>query len=405
MNDLASFQLGFTMFPCDSSFSIPEIDIMGYNAYPYGRIDRTSSFQQDVNLYQNLYNKPVYFAETGELGTNICDDGNYYEQLLWQLPFTGVCGFNFWDGNKLSYIPQWQEMTKLKNWILNDPMKTETLLGDFWVMNSKSEITPPATLFHKEMSYIARRTNQGLLYGQPLYIFDYAFGALHNMTDNYLSYNQEVNIGYDCYNKLLNSAPEWYKISAPNNINGISQNWDLLTNKINLDTYTKPLYNVFPIQPFFEAPIPTRFRKIDDIDNFEEIPWLQNGGLPFQHPNLCVENSCLEKTRTYAFESLLFPITTWGLMDNHEPFLEEKSKESIKIVQENEKTTLEHEHEIDNFCKLFIYDVTGRLMKQEITTEIKISERDLDGLSSGVYVIRFYSNTNQLIFQSCVTIH
>jgi hypothetical protein len=191
---------------------------------------------------------------------------------------------------------------------------------------------------------------------------------------------------------LAKFTPNWYKLFNEDiNTEGNSNNWELLTTKTNLNSSNKALYNPFPSLPTFPTIIPTRFRKLTELENFEEISRNQNSSVPFQHPLLCVENDCAEKNRIFAFESLLFPTTTWGIISN-------------PSYEQTENNFQANELSETNFYHVNIFDITGRRMKQTTASSFEISKRDLAELSPGIYVVQFYSNTNQLIFQSCVII-
>lgn len=273
--------------PGDATFSIPELDIIGLNKYSFGSLNSTVDMQNYVNWAHQYYNKPVIFSESGPLTEMYCSGTYSYTQQLWQLAFTGVAGFNYWDAETVESAPEWAEMKKLKDWILNDPLKKSILLGDWKTGHSNGTVRGnPETYWRKDFNYI---------YETATYTSDFknAFGALLNLTDNYYT-NNEVDSSW-CINTWDNEN-KWMKDRINFDI-GLSANNQIFV-KNDLSTNNDPLYMPWG---YFEYDSELVWY---DLATFNSIPgnWTNYYSAPLSHPILYVTDN---NVSTYGKRSIL----------------------------------------------------------------------------------------------------
>ncbi len=360
----------------DTSMGLHSIDVIDYNSYPNNEMQFMGYTNSKIKELQNKYHKPVFFGETGELSLNACDGGVSYENYLWQYGFSGAAGFCFWDGNSLTYFNQWPKMKQFKDWILNDPVKKQILLGD-WTAETRRSNTN-WNLYQKEWNFI--RSNVPDDNGNIV-----AFGAVFNNTVNYRTNSNPNNLS-NC-TKAWNDYKAW-------KVGYSTQDWDFVDSKENLGSMDAPISKEWdedgtPYDSETNFHLKSNLSTVIPISQFayEEI---------LNHPYSCITTNCQEPNYNewiFPFEAVLTPNISGMKQNNLSQNVTNALFATSLVTGSNGETILqlgllETDKTQDYIANL--YDVTGRLicksikLNQDGTTSINLSRL---GLAKGSYVV------------------
>lgn len=270
----------------DLSFSIPELDIISYNDYSFGDLDFMEMFQQRVKYCHDNFDKPVLISEMGTNAEWCTDTRKDYTKQLWSNVFMGSCGFMFWTYRTGEFAPDWQEMIRMKEWILNDPEITAILLGDWKVghAHGTERGTFGQEYWRKDFNYI-----------QSLSTPYKAFGALVNLTDNFYT-NLTLS---DTWCDDLTGNP-WlsdisvYEDTIPDSNRLLVRN-DLFLNN-------DPIFNPWNNILWSSTTQWYDFDSFNPISGFETTSSVMSGGGVLQHPPLYVT---ADSVAEYGFRGII----------------------------------------------------------------------------------------------------
>lgn len=323
----------------DPTFSIPELDVMAYNYGNARNLNFVQSIQNDLRTYKNLYDKPIVFSETGPLEELACDNHTSYSQLLWQTAFSGVAGFNYWDGQYNDYAAEWVEMKKLKDWIINDPVKKEILLSNWDVGHSngpvRGEVHP---YYRKDFNYIYE-VNPVI---NPSLNTRRAFGALLNLTDNY--YTNATSDTTDC--NTGEGVFVWMKDRKLTEENENISNLNKLTVKNNLSTVIDQIIQPWVVynssdDDYISETLWYDLSTLNQIPGYYTSENISNQNNVFNHPTLFVIGDSVTQLglrNIIPFESQFVVFSFHGIstsnstLHSYSNFAVVKDNESLKIV-------------------------------------------------------------------------
>ena len=356
-------------FNGDATFSIPELDIVSMNRSADGKLDYVRDRQIEIAGVHNLYDKPIICSEVAINPGYQCSDKSIYNQTLWQVAFSGIAGFNFWDGQYNDFAPQWAEMKKFKDWIMNDPVKKEILLGAWETGHDNGTIRGSSSYFYfrKDLNYIVEANAIG---NPPT---KRAFGSLVNLTDNYytnLSIDSSWCDGFD------NSNP-WYTERKPYDFLLVNIQ-DKIFLKNNLSSQVDPLMNPWNLANNYGSTTAWYdFETLNTISNFETTISFGNVTVPLNHPTLFVTQDSVSiygNRGIIPFEIEFFPIVSSGMVTNSNSntnhqnanLVAFKQDEVLIIHEYRQATTAMHLKEDEQFSnrnmpfQVFITNLIGQ---------------------------------------------
>ena len=163
--------------PSDYTFSADEIEVMTYNRYSTLIGEKYQAFIQEIKDYQALYDKPILLSETGPTSESACDNGITYKKEAWTNAFTGVAGFNMWDGQNSPEL--WPRLKTVRDFIEDTP-EIANLLTAAWTSFYINDFNALLPAEQKEATYLRGAYVNELGNLQQVYV-----GCISNLTDNY----------------------------------------------------------------------------------------------------------------------------------------------------------------------------------------------------------------------------
>lgn len=173
---LISVSYGHLPAPPDYSYAIPEVDVITHNRYSDIFGGKYNSYVFENNSLFNLYQKPVLHSETGPLWEVSCDNDVSYLKESWMAAFTGVAGYNMWNGYYSPHL--WPRLGQIRSFIHDNAEVNELFMGD-WVAGYTNDNTSAvfnAPAIRKEA--VSVRGTSGSTERRRA-------GVISNLTDNY----------------------------------------------------------------------------------------------------------------------------------------------------------------------------------------------------------------------------
>ncbi len=368
----------------DSTFSIPELDLLSVNMYSFGNLNNIVSLQNNLKAVHQLYNKPIIFSESGPLDELTCSGTYSYTQQLWQLAFSGIAGFNYWNADRVAFATEWAEMNKLKNWILDDPLKQSILLGDWKVGHANGTVRGTLNSYwRKDFNYI---------YETATYpsTFKRAFGALVNLTDNYYT-NNEADSNW-CM--AWGTQNPWLGVRI--NFDGTLSTNQRLFVKNDLSTSNDPLYMPWGYYEYISDLV------WYDLATFDTIPgdWTNYNSSPLSHPTLYVTNEAIATHGNRAvvpFEGQFKEISEQGIAQNESEavplFTAVENNERLEIV-EVRKAPIRAEQQ-PTMYEVYITNVMGQKIYEGTIDLNNQNGIFTERFPTGILIITLINNNNE----------
>ena len=361
--------------PTDYSYSIPEIDIMTYNRYSDQLGDKYFVYQEEVRNKTAQYDKPILFSETGPLQEFACDRNSTYRKDAWMTAFTGVAGFNMWDG---AHTPEvWHHLANVRSFVEDNQEVANLFLGSWETgyLNDNNNINNSQ---RKEANYLkGTYINQ---YGNPENLM---VGAVSNLTDNFYTNNNFSTIW--CNNNLPAQPLSQIKTNL------YFGNGSLYSTFFNLSDFTLNWFN------YESNYLTTTYSSLTSV-------------LLLDHPLSCVTGNCNTKTAEIPF------IFDWDFSDYNKN-LQNSSNPNERIIPTEGNFTpkssvknqlLVFPNPAQNNIQVICTDetiITFRLVDAKGKTVRIIDLRELNksiditNLDSGIFVILGVDKSNVIKYQ------
>lgn len=370
----------------DYTYSIPEIDVVSWNNYS-DLINKFHVYGPDrVTPIQALYDKPIFWSETGPIDPNWCDNGASYRKEAWMTAFTGIAGFNFWSGIEDVFHPQWDYLANVRNFIEGNPTVANLFLSHNWYQEYRNDVGPlnggPSWNSAQQKELNSIRLNYIQSDGS---IHKVSVGVISNMTDNYST--NAVNDSTWCSDSPVSSLLEY---------------------KTNLLQNDQPIY----LEDFYGQGV-FYSQWFNTWGNFHSSLNSINAPLIYPHPESCVTNC-----QSVNFTPEIPFIITWDnsafLNSPLAPITEvpNGSMHNLKIHTGNELSTTSYQlkvspspasHQLTIECndpfieELILCDGSGKRIR---TIPKGSSPIDIAHLETGFYMIIALDSNQTIKYQT-----
>lgn len=348
----------------DYSYGIPEVDVITYNRYSDILGGKYQRYVLEADSLFQIHQKPYMHSETGPTSEYDCDDGTTYLKEAWMAAFTGVAGFNMWNGFLTPELCP--RLGEIRRFIHDNPEITEIFMGNWKPIYRNDALVVPSEDPNgyarlKELVAISALDSQGSPVQKEV-------GVISNVTDNF--FTNDLGTTSWCANQA---------------------NFILSSHTTKQDLY---YYNA----PFVESNVLTDYY-FEWYNNEGDFLYSNNALFStvvyWPHPLSCATSGCLEKTSEIPF------VRSWELsflgrnegsgnraMENSYGNNKLSHSENSKLfVAPNPAATELHIYTNDSMIRqLVILDASGRLIHRlfdfETTETLDISNYD-----SGIFVI------------------
>lgn len=390
----------------DKTYGIPELDLMSVNYSFNGDLNRVKTWQNMINYLHDTYDKPIIFSETGAIEELGCSGTYAYTQELWMCMFTGLAGFNYWDAQYVKYAPQWAEMKRMKDWILNDPLKKDIMLGN-WKTGHANGTVRGTEQYHpywrKEFNYIYLSDQN-----QPI---AKAFGAMINLTDNYYTNNVFPDSTTWCTDTIGNNNlwfSDRFSIEMlPSSNTPIEQR---LFIKNDLSFLDDPIFDPWENTPSFHSEtVWYDFTTLDSIPGYAITDHNTYNNNPFRHPPLYVT---MDSVSTYGFRDIIpFTSTITGepninngiaqTSDQHQscPYAIVAQNDALNFIavqsQQAERTPPNTPVENSNKYSIYITNTIGQQVYSGTMDMRNPNSISTSGFPTGLMIVTLVNNQNK----------
>lgn len=163
----------------DSSYAIPEIDVMTFNSYSDNLGNRYDSEKINIQEQFEKYHKPMILGETGPIAEYNCDATSSFRKSAWMHAFTGAAGYNMWEAQFNSDV--WHHLADVRSFIEDTPEVADLFMGN-WETSYLNDNNNIGAAIRKEATYLKGTYINQLGNQENLMV-----GAVSNLTDNYFT--------------------------------------------------------------------------------------------------------------------------------------------------------------------------------------------------------------------------
>ena len=370
---LVSVSYGKLPIAPDYSYAIPEVDVISYNRYSDILGGKYQRYVFEADSLFNLFQKPYFHSETGPTTEFGCDNGVTYRKEAWMAAFTGVAGFNMWNGyfGANQYYDDWEQLGKVNSFMNEHSEIAKLLMGD-WEAYYLNDVDNIDTAIRQEALYI--RGNYINDYGNSEWL---TVGVASNLTDNYYT-NTNVN------------TASWCSANLPDiQAQQIPQNFFWNGNYINTGGLQDYTFNWYDYEANF---------LFTDVFTLQPV-------MGINHPLSCATNNCIDKTSEIPFTLRWEPSFLGKAANDKAPLYlgidNRASNSALYSFTVSPNPANDHiriycnDPELKECCLL---DAKGQLLRILNADEL-VDGIEISNLAPGIFVILGISNQQGIIYK------